>query len=90
MSIVMLNDVSCHDLIQDVAEDLKQRSFKTIIIQIIFFQNIRKELVDGRVLEAHIVPHKLLFTRSRRYIKLFSSPMMLRQNKLECLPLQAF
>jgi hypothetical protein len=26
------------------------------------FQNIRKELVDGRVLEAHIVPHKLLFT----------------------------
>ena len=32
------------------------------MLEILFFQNIRKELVDGRVLEAHIVPHKLLFT----------------------------
>ena len=27
-----------------------------------FFQKIRKSLVDGRVIEGHIIPHRLLFT----------------------------
>ena len=28
----------------------------------IFFQKIRKELIDARVVEGHIVPNRLLFT----------------------------
>ncbi len=28
----------------------------------LFLQKIRKELVDARVIEGHIVPHRLLFT----------------------------
>ncbi len=29
---------------------------------VVFLQKIRKEMVDGRVIEGHIIPHRLLFT----------------------------
>ena len=42
---------------------LKARSFRQSPINYIFLlQKIRKELIDARVVEGHIVPNRLLFT----------------------------